>query len=103
MGAYAIPCPAGQTTMVPLPPCKGTGGIKFGPVFVSLASDFDGAVCRVAIGDGRTSFRVFENVLIESGRRIGWEAIPNVDSVCSVVNRGPQNVSALVEYGPYRP
>jgi hypothetical protein len=94
-GSYSVQIPANQTGIVALPPVQG-GVIPFGRIFFSLASDFDGATVRLAVGKPG-DFRVQDNLEVPAGRNFIEELVPD-DEIISVINRGPQPVAVLVEY-----
>ena len=95
-GAFAVEVLPNTTAMVGLPPPNGTGVVQFGQVFLSLASDFDGATVRLAIGNPN-SWRIFDDLNVPAGRQDVYE-LENTDQVASIINNGPQPVSVLIEY-----
>ena len=96
-GAHQVEIRPATTGMVALPPPNGTGIVRFGRVFVSLASDFGGATVRLAIGRPPNNGRLMQNLQVPAGRSIVFELV-NTDQVASVVNQGGQPVAVLVEY-----
>ena len=82
--------------MVALPPCQSTGTVEFNRIFVSLASDFDGAQVRLAIGKPG-QWNVEDNLPVPAGRSVVRELKPG-DEVASVVHEGGEPVAVLVEY-----
>ena len=95
-GAFTVEVPANTTGMVGLPPPNGGGVVQFGQVFLSLASDFEGATVRLAIGNPN-SWRIFDNLVVPAGRKDVYE-LENTDEVASIINNGPQPVSVLIEF-----
>jgi hypothetical protein len=95
-GAFNVAVPAGATVIVALPPAGRTGNIKFGQVFLSLASDFGGAEVRLAIGKPG-AFRLEEHLRVDTGRKVTRD-IRAGDEIASIVSRGRQPVAVLVEY-----
>ncbi|HEX8744216.1 MAG TPA: hypothetical protein VF712_13885 [Thermoleophilaceae bacterium] len=96
-GAYATLISPGTTAIIALPPPRGSGAITFGRVFVSFASDFGGAVARLAIGSPTAGWRLTENAAVPDGRGVVFEAL-NTDQIVSVVHQSGQPVSVLVEW-----
>ena len=95
-GAYAVEVRPATTGMIALPPPNGMGAVRFGRVFVSLASDFQGATVRLAIGQPG-QWRIFQNLTVPAGRQVVYELV-NTDQVASVVHQGGEPVDVLVEY-----
>ncbi len=85
-----------ERVMVALPPCMSTGAVEFNRIFVSLASDFDGAHVRLAIGKPG-QFNVEDNLPVPAGRSVVRELKPG-DEVASVIHQGGEPVAVLVEY-----
>jgi len=85
-----------ERAMVALPPCQSTGVVEFNRIFVSLASDFDGAHVRLAIGKPG-QFTVEDNLPVPAGRSVVRELKPG-DEVASVIHEGGEPVAVLVEY-----
>lgn len=85
-----------ERVMVALPPCQSTGVVAFNRVFLSLASDFDGAHVRLAIGKPG-QFHVEDNLPVPAGRSVVRELKPG-DEVASVIHEGGEPVAVLVEY-----
>lgn len=97
-GAYVQQVAPLSTTIIALPPPNQSGGVKYGNVFVSLATDFGPAAVRLAIGRPG-GFRV-EEVQVPTGRDVVRRVDPNVGAgqVVSVVHRSGPPVSVLVEF-----
>jgi hypothetical protein len=87
--------PSGRV-MVALPPPKSSGAVKFDRVFLSLASDFEGARVRLAIGKPG-AFTVEDNLAVPPGRSVVRE-LKAGDEVASVIHQQGQPVAILVEY-----
>lgn len=87
--------PSGRV-MVALPPCKSSGAVKFDRIFLSLASDFEGARVRLAIGKPG-AFTVEDNLAVPAGRSVVRELKPG-DEVASVIHQQGQPVAVLIEY-----
>jgi hypothetical protein len=87
--------PTGRA-MVALPPCKSTGAVKFDRIFLSLASDFEGARVRLAIGKPG-AWTVEDNLVVPPGRSVVRELKPG-DEVASVIHQQGQPVAILIEY-----
>lgn len=85
-----------ERVMVALPPCMSTGAVEFNRIFLSLASDFDGAHVRLAIGKPG-QFNVEDNLFVPAGRSVVRELKPG-DEVASVIHEGGEPVAVLVEY-----
>jgi len=85
-----------ERVMVALPPCQSTGVVEFNRIFVSLASDFDGAHVRLAIGKPG-QWNVEDNLSVPAGRSVVRELKPG-DEVASVIHEGGEPVAVLVEY-----
>lgn len=85
-----------ERVMVALPPCQSTGAVEFNRIFVSLASDFDGARVRLAIGKPG-QWNVEDNLPVPAGRSVVRELQPG-DEVASVIHEGGEPVAVLVEY-----
>src|SRR5690242_5933664 len=85
-----------ERVMIALPPCKETGIVKYNRVFLSLASDFEGARVRLAIGKPG-QFEVEDNLFVPAGRTVGRELRPG-DEVASVIHEGGEPVAVLIEY-----
>ena len=95
-GAYQeVVRPYGRA-MVALPPCLSTGIVEFNRVFLSLASDFEGARVRLAIGKPG-AFRVEDGLVVPAGRSVVRELVPG-DEVASVIHEQGEPVAVLVEY-----
>lgn len=103
---YAVPCPAGAlnekgeqshvATFVPLPVLGSLNGMWHGG-WVSFASDFGGTTLRLAFGmDGKVTREISDFVLEPGIRRKGVPIEAN-EAVCSVINKGPGDVTAWVE------
>jgi hypothetical protein len=82
--------------MVALPPCQSTGTVEFNRIFLSLASDFDGARVRLAVGKPG-HFQVEDNLAVPAGRSVVRELKPG-DEVASIIHEGGEPVAVLVEY-----
>jgi hypothetical protein len=95
-GSYTARVEPATTGVVPLPPPAGTGIVRFGRVFVSLASDFQGATVRLAIGKPG-QWRIFQNLSVPPGRQVVYELVAG-DEVASVAHQGGEPVDVLVEY-----
>jgi hypothetical protein len=95
-GAFNVKVEPYARAMVGLPPCKSTGIVKYDRVFLSLASDFEGAHVRLAIGKPGT-FRVEDNLVVPAGRSVVRELQPG-DEVASVVHEQGEPVTVLIEY-----
>jgi hypothetical protein len=95
-GAFQEVVGPSERVMVALPPCKSTGVVKFDRIFVSLASDFEGARVRLAIGKPG-AFAVEDNLAVPPGRKVVRELKPG-DEVASVIHQQGQPVAVLVEY-----
>ena len=85
-----------ERVSVALPPCQSTGTVEFNRIFLSLASDFDGAHVRLAIGKPG-QFHVEDNLAVPAGRSVVRELKPG-DEVASVIHEGGEPVAVLVEY-----
>lgn len=85
-----------ERVMVGLPPCKKTGAVQFDRVFLSLASDFEGAQVRLAIGKPG-AFNVEDNLAVPPGRSVVRELKPG-DEVASIIHQRGQPVAVLIEY-----
>jgi len=85
-----------ERVMVALPPPTSTGIVKYDRIFVSLASDFEGAHVRLAIGKPG-QFQVEDNLAVPAGRSVVRE-LKAGDEVASVVHEGGEPVAVLVEY-----
>ena len=85
-----------ERVIVALPPCQSTGTVEFNRIFLSLASDFDGAHVRLAIGKPG-QFHVEDNLAVPAGRSVVRELKPG-DEVASVIHEGGEPVAVLVEY-----
>ena len=96
-GAFNVAVPAGATVIVALPPAGRTGNIKFGQVFLSLASDFGGAEVRLAIGKPPNFRLVEEHLRVDTGRKVTRD-IRAGDEVASIVSHGRQPVAVVIEY-----
>jgi hypothetical protein len=96
MGAFVDFCPSKQRRVVALPPPQETGAIKFGAVYVSLATDEEVRGVRFAIGSPG-DFQEDTNLTVPGGRSIVWKARPN-DRLAVVHNMGERDISILVEY-----
>jgi hypothetical protein len=95
-GAYQeVVAPSGRA-MVALPPSHNTGAVKFDRIFLSLASDFEGAEVRLAIGKPG-AWRVQDNLAVPPGRSVVFELVAG-DEVASVIHHHGQPVAVLVEY-----
>jgi hypothetical protein len=97
-GAYVQQVAPLSTTIIAVPPPNQTGGVKYGNIFVSLATDFGPAAVRLAIG--RPGSFTIEELQVPTGRdivrRINQTA--GAGQVVSVVHRSGPPVSVLVEY-----
>ncbi|HEX8744215.1 MAG TPA: M64 family metallopeptidase [Thermoleophilaceae bacterium] len=96
-GAYEVRVEPGSTGIVALPPPKLTGVIPFGRVFVSLASDFEGASVRFAVGRPPDRWRLFDPLQVGVGRSFVIECL-DTDQIVSVVHQAGRPVDVLVEY-----
>ena len=85
-----------ERVIVALPPCQSAGTVEFNRIFLSLASDFDGAHVRLAIGKPG-QFHVEDNLAVPAGRSVVRELKPG-DEVASVIHEGGEPVAVLVEY-----
>lgn len=95
-GAYQeVVAPSGRA-MIALPPSHSSGAVKFDRVFLSLASDFEGAEVRLAIGKPG-AWRVQDNLAVPPGRSVVFELVAG-DEVASVIHYHGQPVAVLVEY-----
>jgi hypothetical protein len=65
-----------KRAMVALPPCKSTGIVKYDRIFVSLASDFEGAHVRLAIGKPGQWDTIQDNLAVPAGRSFVFELKP---------------------------
>ena len=95
-GAFQEVVPPLQRVMVALPPCHNTGIVEFERVFLSLASDFEGARVRLEIGKPG-QFVVEDNLAVPAGRKVVRELKPG-DEVASVIHEGGEPGAVLVEY-----
>jgi hypothetical protein len=95
-GAFQEIVGPSERVMVGLPPSKSSGAVKFDRVFLSLASDFEGARVRLAIGKPG-AFTVEDNLAVPSGRSVVRE-LKQGDEVASVIHQQGQPVAVLVEY-----
>jgi hypothetical protein len=87
--------PSGRV-MVALPPPKSSGAVKYDRIFLSLASDFEGARVRLAIGKPG-AWTVEDNLVVPPGRSVVRELKPG-DEVASIIHQQGQPVAVLVEY-----
>jgi hypothetical protein len=87
--------PSGRV-MVALPPPKSSGAVKFDRIFLSLASDFEGARVRLAIGKPG-AWTVEDNLVVPPGRSVVRELKPG-DEVASIIHQQGQPVAILIEY-----
>jgi hypothetical protein len=95
-GAYQeVVAPSGRA-MVALPPSHSSGAVKFDRIFLSLASDFEGAQVRLAIGKPG-AWRVQDNLAVPAGRSVVVELVAGHE-VASVIHYHGQPVAVLVEY-----
>jgi hypothetical protein len=78
--------------MVALPPCKSTGVVKYDRIFLSLASDFEGAHVRLAIGKPG-AFNVEDDLAVPAGRSVVRELKPG-DEVASIIHERGQTGSS---------
>jgi hypothetical protein len=95
-GAFQEVVAAFERVIVALPPCQSTGTVEFNRIFLSLASDFEGAHVRLAIGKPG-QFHVEDNLAVPAGRSVVRELKPG-DEVASVIHEGGEPVAVLVEY-----
>ena len=95
-GAFQVEVTPGSTTIVALPPCRNTGLVKFGRVFLSLATDFEAGKVRLAIGKPG-QFRIEDNLTVPIGRSVFRELVPG-DEVASVIQEGGGPMAVLIEY-----
>ena len=95
-GAFQEIVRPSERVMVGLPPPKSSGAVKFDRVFLSLASDFEGARVRLAIGKPG-AFTVEDNLAVPPGRSVVRE-LKSGDEVASVIHQQGQPVAILVEY-----
>jgi len=95
-GSYTVTVEPATTGMIALPPPNGMGAVPVCRVYVSLASDFQGATVRLAIGQPG-QWRIFQNLTVPAGRQVVYELV-NTDQVASVVHQGGEPVDVLVEY-----
>ena len=94
-GAFNVAVPAGATAIVALPPAGKTGVVKFGQVFLSLASDSD-AMVKLTVGKPN-NFRTEDNVRVSRGRPITRDMKVG-DEVASIVSKSGGPVAVLIEY-----
>jgi len=94
-GAFNVAVPAGATAIVALPPAGKTGVVKFGRVFLSLAS-FSDAMVELTIGKPN-NFRTEHDVRVSKGRPITRDMKVG-DEVASVVSKSGGPVAVLIEY-----
>lgn len=95
-GAFSVQITPGSTTIIPLPPPNNVGNVKFAAVYLSLATDFQDGVVRLAIG-APGMFRVENNLLVPVGRLISRQ-LQSSDQVASVIQLSGGPMAALVEY-----
>lgn len=95
-GAFQEVVAPRQRVMVALPPCKSTGVVKYDRIFLSLASDFEGAHVRLAIGKPG-AFNIEEDLAVPAGRSVVRELKPG-DEVASIIHDRGQPVAVLIEY-----
>ena len=95
-GAFQEVVAPRQRVMVALPPCKSTGFVKYDRIFLSLASDFEGAHVRLAIGKPG-AFNVEDDLAVPAGRSVVRELKPG-DEVASIIHERGQPVAVLIEY-----
>jgi hypothetical protein len=95
-GSFQADVVPGSTTIVALPPCQNTGIVQFGRVFLSLATDFEDGIVRLAIGQPG-QWRIEDPLDVPIGRKVVRELVPG-DEVASVIQRGGGPISLLIEY-----
>jgi hypothetical protein len=95
-GAFQEVVEPSERVMVALPPCKSTGAVKYDRIFLSLASDFEGARVRLAIGKPG-AWNVEDNLVVPPGRSVVRELKPG-DEVASIIHQQGQPVAILIEY-----
>ena len=95
-GAYSVEVPSCGRVVVGLPPAKKSGMVQYDRIFLSLASDFEGAKVRLAIGKPG-AWRIENDLAVPAGRKVLRELVAG-DEVASIVHNGGQPVSVLVEY-----
>ena len=95
-GAFNVAVPPATKVMVALPPPQQSGAVQFARVFLSLASDFDGANVRLAIGKP-PAFRFVQEVDVPAGRSV-VEELQAGDEVASIIHNSGQPVAVLIEY-----
>jgi hypothetical protein len=89
--AYVERCAPGEQIVVALPPIESD---YWSAVFVSLASQAGGTTARVAV---EPSARILhENEVIPKGRKVVYP-MQEHDEAISIVNKGSQPISVLVE------
>lgn len=95
-GAFNVAVPPATKIMVALPPPQQSGAVKFARAFLSLASDFNGADVRLAIGKP-PAFRFVKNVHVPAGRSV-VEELQVGDEVASIIHNAGEPVAVLIEY-----
>jgi hypothetical protein len=85
-----------ERVMVAIPPPKSTGIVKYDRIFLSLASDFEGARVRLAIGKPG-AFSVEDNLAVPAGRSVVRE-LKAGNEVASIIHESGQPVAILIEY-----
>lgn len=95
-GAYSVDITPGSTTIIPLPPPQNSGVVKFNNVFVSVATDFEQGLIRLAIGKPN-NWKVEDNLVVPIGRAVVRQCHAG-DEIVSVIQKGGGPMSVLVEY-----